>query len=84
MLSEGSAVLLSRHGASPATRLESFRLGRSLTDWTMCPFLDTPIFQRIAYQVSFSIASDRERTGQLVINFPSIRSRPAGTVCSCA
>src|ERR1019366_4777231 len=42
-LSEGSAVLLSRHGASPATRSESFDLGRSLTDWTICPCLDTPI-----------------------------------------
>ena len=32
MLSEGSAVLLSRHGASQATRSESFDLGRTFTD----------------------------------------------------
>jgi hypothetical protein len=40
-LSEGFAVLLSRHGASPATGSESFNPGRSLTDLTMCPCLDT-------------------------------------------
>jgi transposase len=40
MLSEGIAVLLSRHGASPATRLESFGLGRTFTDWLMCPCLN--------------------------------------------
>ena len=39
--SEGSAVLLSRHGASQATRPESFSLGRTSTDWRMCPSLDT-------------------------------------------
>ena len=34
MLSEGFTVLLSRHGASHATRPESFGLGRTFTDWT--------------------------------------------------
>jgi membrane protein YqaA with SNARE-associated domain len=38
MLSEGSAVLLSRHDTSLATRLESFSLGRTFTDRLMCPF----------------------------------------------
>jgi hypothetical protein len=42
MLSEGFTVLLLLHGASPATRPESFSLGRTLTDWLMCPCLDTP------------------------------------------
>jgi hypothetical protein len=45
-LSEGSAVLLSRHGASQTTRPESFSLGRTSTDWRMCPSLDTAIRQR--------------------------------------
>src|SRR5436853_4364645 len=45
MLSEGITVLLSLHGASPATRLESIRLGRTFTDWLMCPCLDTPTNQ---------------------------------------
>jgi len=45
-MSEGSTVLFSRHGASQATRPESFRLGRTCTDWIVCPYLDTPIIQR--------------------------------------
>jgi hypothetical protein len=40
-LSKGSVVLLSRHDTSLATRLESFGLGRTFTDWLMCPYLDT-------------------------------------------
>jgi hypothetical protein len=31
--SEGFTVLLSLHGASPATRSESLGLGRTFTDW---------------------------------------------------
>src|ERR1700756_2188453 len=42
MLSEGSVILLSRHDASPATRLEPFCPGWSLTHRSMCPFLDPP------------------------------------------
>jgi hypothetical protein len=41
MLSEGSVVLLSRHDTSPATRPESFGLGRTFTDRLICPYLDT-------------------------------------------
>src|SRR5208283_109851 len=37
MLSEGSAVLLSRHGASLASKPESFGFGRTFTDMTACP-----------------------------------------------
>lgn len=37
MLSEGSAVLLSRHGASLASKPESFGFGRTFTDTTACP-----------------------------------------------
>ena len=37
MLSEGSAVLLSRHGASLASEPESFGPGRTFTDMTACP-----------------------------------------------
>src|SRR5450755_866417 len=40
-MSEGSAALLSRHDSSQATRLESFGLGRTFTDWMFCPDLDT-------------------------------------------
>ncbi len=40
------------------------------------------IFQRIAYQESFSNASLRERTGRFVISFQSIFSRPRGFVRS--
>ena len=47
MLSEGFIVSLSLRDASPATRPESFSLGRTLTDWLMYPSLDTPIFQRL-------------------------------------
>ena len=43
MLSEGSAVLLSRHSASLASEPESFGSGRTFTDMTACPSLDTPI-----------------------------------------
>jgi len=43
MLSEGSAVLLSRYGASLASKPESFGSGRTFTDMTACPSLDTPI-----------------------------------------
>jgi hypothetical protein len=43
MLSEGSAVLLSRHDASLASRPEPFGLGRTFTDMTARPFLDTPM-----------------------------------------
>ena len=46
MLSEGSAVLLSRHGASLASKPESFGFGRTFTDMTACPSLDTPTTQR--------------------------------------
>ncbi|CAB3773851.1 hypothetical protein LMG29542_07469 [Paraburkholderia humisilvae] len=42
------------------------------------------IFQRIAYQSSFSIASARERTGRLVISVLSMRARPGGGSRSCA
>jgi hypothetical protein len=42
MLSEGSAVQVSHHGASQATRAESFTLGRTFTDLKTCPSLDTP------------------------------------------
>jgi hypothetical protein len=45
MLSEGSTVLLSRNGASHATRPESLGLGRTFTDLKTRPFLDTPIYQ---------------------------------------
>src|SRR5208282_318775 len=37
MLSEGSAVLLSHHGASLASKPESFGFGRTFTDMTACP-----------------------------------------------
>src|ERR1035441_2033208 len=37
MLSEGSAVLLSRHGASLASKPESFGFGRTFTDMPACP-----------------------------------------------
>ena len=43
MLSEGSAVLLSRHGASLASKPKSFGSGRTFTDITAWPSLDTPI-----------------------------------------
>ena len=52
MMSEGSTVLFSRHGASQATRPESFRLGRTCTDWIVCPYLDTPILQRKRLQIA--------------------------------
>ena len=45
MLSEGSAVLLSRHSASLASEPEFFGSGRTFTDMTACPSLDTPIDQ---------------------------------------
>ena len=47
MLSEGSAVLLSRHGASLASKPESFGFGRTFTDMTACPLpghADDPAF----------------------------------------
>jgi hypothetical protein len=47
MLSEGFIVSLSLRDASPATRPESFSLGRTFTDWLMYPYLDTPISQRL-------------------------------------
>ena len=47
--SEGSAVLLSRHGASLASKPESFGSGRTFTDMTACPSLDTPITHRVRY-----------------------------------
>jgi hypothetical protein len=50
MLSEGSAVLLSRHGASLASKPESFGFGRTFTDMTACPLTghaDTPAQARI-------------------------------------
>src|SRR6266849_7698552 len=50
MLSEGFTVLLLLHGASPATRPESFGLGRTLTDWLICPCLVTPTIQRRRYR----------------------------------
>jgi hypothetical protein len=40
-LSEGSAVLLSRHGASLASKPESFGSGRTFIDMTARPSLDT-------------------------------------------
>jgi serine/threonine-protein kinase HipA len=46
MLSEGSAVQVSHHGASQATRAESFTLGRTFTDLKTCPSLDTPTFHQ--------------------------------------
>ena len=45
-LSEGSAVLLSRHGASLASKPESFGSGRTFIDMTARPSLDTPTSQR--------------------------------------
>ena len=48
MLSEGSAVLLSRHGASLASKPESFGFGRTFTDMTACPLpghADNPSFR---------------------------------------
>ncbi len=42
MLSEGFIVSLLLHDASLATRPESSSLGRTFTDWLMCPCLDTP------------------------------------------
>ena len=42
-----SPFLLSRRGASPATRPESLGLGRTSTDWLMCPCLDTPAIPRL-------------------------------------
>src|SRR5438270_12066438 len=54
MLSEGSVALLSRHDASPATGLESFSPGWSLTNWQMCPFLDTPMSPRPQYRSSYN------------------------------
>ena len=49
MLSEGSTILVSRNGASQATRSESFNLGRTFTDLKTCPCLDTPTCQRFLY-----------------------------------
>ena len=45
MLSEGSAVLLSRHSASLASEPEFFGSGRTFTDMTARPSLDTPMSQ---------------------------------------
>ena len=45
-LSEGSAVLLSRHGASLASKPEFFGSGRTFIDKTARPSLDTPTSQR--------------------------------------
>jgi hypothetical protein len=42
------------------------------------------IFQRIAYQSSFSIASLRDRTGRSVTSFQSILSLPFGASRSVA
>src|SRR3954449_405344 len=42
------------------------------------------IFHRIAYQVSFSSASLRDRIGRFVISFQSIFSRPVGFLRSWA
>jgi hypothetical protein len=44
--------------------------------------LDTPIFQRNAYQFSIRSASLRDLTGRSVISFQSIRSRPSGDIRS--
>src|SRR3954470_17365586 len=45
---------------------------------------NTSIFHRIAYQVSFSMASLSVFTGRLVISFHTIRSRPRGVPRSIA
>jgi hypothetical protein len=66
MLSEGFAILLSLHGASQATRLESPSLGRTFTDWLMCPWLDTPITpvrQSVALLMLFALQSPGRRCG---------------------
>ena len=42
------------------------------------------IFQRMAYQLSFSIASSRDRMGRSVISFQSILSLPFGASRSVA
>ena len=54
MLSEGFVVSLSLHDASQATRLESVSLGRTCTGWLMCPWLDTPIAQRLKKESPFT------------------------------
>ena len=58
MLSEGSAVLLSRHSASLASEPEFFGSGRTFTDMTACPSLDTPTIHRVPYK-ALSKAEDR-------------------------
>lgn len=44
----------------------------------------TTIFQRSAYQCSFSIAASQVKTGKSVTSFQSIAGRSAGAVCSLA
>jgi hypothetical protein len=44
--------------------------------------LKVSIFQRIAYQSSFSTASTRDLIDRSVITFPSIGGRPTGAVVS--
>ena len=61
---------------------------RSFESWALHPDLrilwNLSIFQRMAYQSSFSIASARDRTGRLVSSFHSMPGRPGGTSRSCA
>src|ERR1019366_3703573 len=79
MLSEGFIVSLSLHDASHATRLESVSLGRTLTDWLMCPWLDTPICQRCLY-TSATVAAAKVRWLVTNTSTRSCSSKAVGNV----
>jgi PleD family two-component response regulator len=59
ILSEGFAVLISRHGASHATRSESFNLGWTFTSENTCPLSGH------TYQPTLVVDSNTTAAGQL-------------------
>src|SRR5665213_3417930 len=71
-----------------AMRLASRSAVRSLESSARQPDLrilwKTSIFQRIAYQLIFSTASERVRAGKSLISFQSIGLRPCGAPRSMA
>src|ERR1019366_3236237 len=72
MLSEGSAVLLSRHGASLASKPESFGFGRTFTDMTACPLTghaNSPAFSIDRHQLFGGIRC-RARPNTRVLSYP--------------
>src|SRR5262249_45512278 len=81
VMSEGFTGLLSRPGASRATRPESVSLGRTCTDWVREPSLDTPTGQRLRYRatVPCAVACGRLVTSTLVCLGLSLRRRLLST-----